>query len=148
MVAELGSFFGRKVLLLIRLKVFLHLLHNMLGLVKVLNIQVCRGPGNLLRMTALRTEFPLLETVHVRERTARGAPDDKVHTNEVIGVIVINKYRRFAEKTGFPCSHSSPSLLFDCTGCSAERSGDRLKMRQNFPVTPLINPVFFLQSRT
>jgi hypothetical protein len=100
MVAEFGRFFGRKVLLLIRLKVFLHLLHDMLGLVKVLNIQVCRGPGNLLRMTTLRTKFPLLETIHVREQTARGAPDDKVHTNEVIGVIVINIYRRFAEKTG------------------------------------------------
>lgn len=100
MVAELGRFFGGKVLLLIRLKVFLHLLHDMLCLVKVLNIQVCRRPGNLLCMTALRTEFPLLETIHVREQTARGAPDDKVHTNEVIGVIVINKYRRFAEKTG------------------------------------------------
>jgi hypothetical protein len=100
MVAELGRFFGRKVLLLIRLKVFLHLFHDMLGPVKVLNIQVCRGPGNLLRMTALRTEFPLLETVHVREQAARGAPDDKVHTNEVIGVIVINIYRRFAEKPG------------------------------------------------
>ena len=102
MVAELGRFFGRKVLLLIRLKVFLHLFHDMLGFVKVLNVQVCRGPGNLLCMTTLRTEFPLLETIHIREQTARGAPDDKVHTNEVIGVIVINIYRRFAEKTGSP----------------------------------------------
>jgi hypothetical protein len=113
MVAELGRFFGRKVLLLIRLKVFLHLLHDMLGLVKVLNIQVCRGPGNLLRMTTLRTEFPLLKTIHVREQAARGAPDDKVHTNEVIGVIVINIYRRFAEKTGtrtHPVTGNKPSV--------------------------------------
>ena len=100
MVAELGRFFGRKILLLIRLQVFLHLPHNMFGLVKVLNIQVCRGAGNLLRMTTLRTEFPLLETIHVGERAARGAPDDEVHINVVIGVIVINKYRRFAEKPG------------------------------------------------
>lgn len=70
MVAELGRFFGREVLLLICLKVFLHLPHDMLGLVEILNIQVCRGPGNLLRMTALRTEFPFLETIHVRERAA------------------------------------------------------------------------------
>ena len=48
-------------------------------------------------VAALRAEFPFLETIHVRERAARGAPDDEVHNNEVIGVIVIYKYRRFAE---------------------------------------------------
>jgi hypothetical protein len=67
---------------------------------EVLDIQVCRGPGNLLGMAALRAELPLLETVHIRERAARRTPDDEVHDNEVIGVIVINKYRRFAEKPG------------------------------------------------
>ena len=79
------------------MQVLLHLPDNMFGFVEILDIQVCRGPGNLLGMAALRAEFPLLETIHVRERAARGAPDDEVHDNEVIGVIVINKYRRFAE---------------------------------------------------
>ena len=100
MVAELGRLFRGEILFLVRVQVLLHLLHDMFGLVEVLDIQVCRGPGNLLGMAALRAEFPLLETVHVRERAARGAPDDEVHDNEVIGVIVINKYRRFAEKPG------------------------------------------------
>jgi hypothetical protein len=98
MVAELGRLFRREVLFIIRVQVLLHLLDDMFGFVKILNIQICRGPCNLLGMTALRAEFPLLETVNVRERSARGAPDDEVHDNEVIGVIVINKYRRFAEK--------------------------------------------------
>jgi hypothetical protein len=98
MVAELSRLFWGEILFLVRVQMFLHLLHNMFGLVKVLDIQVCRGPGNLLRMAALRAEFPLLETVHVRERAARRAPDDEVHNIEVIGVIVIYKYRRFAEK--------------------------------------------------
>jgi hypothetical protein len=100
MVAEFCRFFRREVLFLVRVQVLLHLLHDMFGLMEVLDIQVCRGPGNLLGMAALRAELPFLETIHVRERAARGAPDDEVHDNEVIGVIVINKYRRFAEKPG------------------------------------------------
>jgi hypothetical protein len=99
-VAELGRLFRGEILFLVRVQVLLHLLHDMFGLVEVLDIQVCRGPGNLLGMAALRAELPLLETVHIGERAARGAPDDEVHDNEVIGVIVINKYRRFAEKPG------------------------------------------------
>jgi len=96
MVAEFGGFFWGKILLLVRVKVFLHLLHNMLSLMEVPDIQVCSTPGNLLGMAALRAELPLLETVHVRERTARGAPDDEVHSNEVMRVIFINIYRRLA----------------------------------------------------
>jgi hypothetical protein len=102
MMAEFGRLLRSEIFLLGRVQVLLHLLHDMFSFVEVLNIQICRAPGNLLRMAALRTELPLLETVHVRERTARRAPDDKVHDKEVIGVIVINKYRRFAEKPGIP----------------------------------------------
>jgi hypothetical protein len=99
MVAELGSLLRSEIFLFVRVQVLLHLLHDMFGLVKILDIQVGRRPDYFLGMAALRAEFPLLETVHVRERAARGAPDDEVHNNEVIGVIVINTYRRFAEKT-------------------------------------------------
>jgi hypothetical protein len=45
-------------------------------------------------MAALRAEFPPLETVHVRKRAARGAPDNEVHDKEVMRVIVIKIYRR------------------------------------------------------
>jgi hypothetical protein len=96
-VAELGGLLRGEVLLLGCMQVLLHLFHNMLGLVEILDIQVRRAPGNFLGMAALRAEFPLLETIHVRKSAARRAPDDEVHDNEVIGVIVINKYRRFAE---------------------------------------------------
>jgi hypothetical protein len=99
-MAEFGRFLRREILFLVRMQVLLHLFHDMFSFVEVLNIQVCRAPGNLLGMATQRAELPFLETVHVRERTARGAPDDEVHDIEVIGVIVINKYRRFAEKTG------------------------------------------------
>jgi hypothetical protein len=98
MVAELGRFLGSEILLPGRVQVLLHLLHNVFGLVIVLDIQVCRATGNLLGVTTLGAELPLLEAVHVRERAARGTPDDEVHDKEVIHVIVINKYRRFAEK--------------------------------------------------
>jgi hypothetical protein len=100
MVAELSRLLRSEIFLLVRVQVFLHLLHDMFRLMEVLDIQVRRAPCNFLGMATLRAEFPLLETVHVGERTARGAPDDKVHDKEVIGVVVINKYRRFAEKPG------------------------------------------------
>ena len=98
MVTKLRRLLRSEIFFLVGLQVLLHLLHDMLSFVEVLNIQVCRTTGNLLCMATLRAELPLLETVHVRERTARRATDDKVHDKEVIGVIVINKYRRFAEK--------------------------------------------------
>ena len=96
MVAELGRLLGGEVLFLVHLQVFLHLLHDMFGFVEVPDIQVCRGPCNLLGMAALGAEFPFLETIHVRERAARGAPDDKVHINVVMRVVVINIYPRAA----------------------------------------------------
>jgi hypothetical protein len=100
MVAKLIGFLRGEILFLGCLEVLIHLLHNVFCLMVVLNIKICRSPGHLVRMTALRTEFPLLEAVHIRERAAGWTPDYEVHTIEVIGVIVINKYRRFAEKPG------------------------------------------------
>jgi hypothetical protein len=94
MVAELGRFLGSEILLLVRVQVFLHLLHNVFGLMIVLDIQVCRGFGNFLGVTALRAELPLLEAIHVGERAARGTPDDEVHDKQVMRVIVIKIYRR------------------------------------------------------
>jgi len=94
MVAEFGRFVGSEILFPVRVQVLFHLLHYVFGLVVVLDIQVCRSLGNFLSVTALRTELPLLETVHVCERAARGAPDDEVHDYEVMRVIVIKIYRR------------------------------------------------------
>jgi hypothetical protein len=70
MVAELCRFLLGEILFLVCVQVFFHLLHDMLGLMKVLNIQVRRGTGNLQGMAALRAELPFLETVHVRKRAA------------------------------------------------------------------------------
>ena len=55
-------------------------------------------------MAALRAELPLLETIHVRERAARGAPDDEVHDKEVMRVIVIKIYRHTAWSSRIPLS--------------------------------------------
>jgi coenzyme F420-0:L-glutamate ligase/coenzyme F420-1:gamma-L-glutamate ligase len=43
-------------------------------------------------MPALGTQFPLLEMIHVRKGTAGRAPDDHVHDNEVIGVVLLKRY--------------------------------------------------------
>src|SRR5512137_2868626 len=94
MVAEFGCFVGSEILLLVRVQVLFHLLHYVFGLMVVLDIKICRSLGNFLGVTALRTELPLLEAVHVGERAARGTPDNEVHDNEVMRVIVIKIYRR------------------------------------------------------
>jgi hypothetical protein len=91
---ELGRLFRCEILFLVCVQVLFHLLHDMLGLMVILDIQVCRGLGNLMGMATLRAEFPLLETIHVGERAARRAPDNEVHDNEVMRVIVIKIYRR------------------------------------------------------
>jgi hypothetical protein len=83
------------------MQMFFHLLYDMLRLMEILDIQVRRGPGNLLGMTALRAELPLLEPVHIRERAAGGAPDDDVHDKEVMRVIVIKIYRHNGWNTGY-----------------------------------------------
>jgi hypothetical protein len=44
-------------------------------------------------MPADRTELPFLETINVRERPAGRAPDNEVHDNEVMRVILIKIYR-------------------------------------------------------
>ena len=100
-MAELGRLLLREVLFLGGVQVLFHLLHDMLGLVEVLNIQVRRGLGNLVGVAALRAELPLLEPVNVRKRPAGRAPDDKVHDNEVICPVVINKYRTTPIKAAF-----------------------------------------------
>jgi hypothetical protein len=88
-VAELVSLLRSKIFLLVLMQVLLHLFHDMFCLVEVLNIQVSRRPGHFMGMTALRAEFPPLETIHVRKRAAGRAPDNKVHDKEVMRVIVI-----------------------------------------------------------
>jgi hypothetical protein len=77
--------------------------------VEIPDIQVRRGPGNLLGMAALRAELPFLVAVHVRERAARRAPDDEVHISEVFGVVAINTCRRFAE---FPAAGSQKETIY------------------------------------
>jgi hypothetical protein len=83
-VAELGCFFRSEIFFLVGMQVLFHLLHDVFGLMIILNVQVSRSPGNLVGMAALWAELPLLEAVHVRECAARGAPDNEVHDKEVM----------------------------------------------------------------
>ena len=92
-VAQLGGLFRRKVRFFGGMEVLLHLFYNMFCLVEVLDIQVGVRPAHVVCMAALRTEFPALETIHVRELPAARAPDDEVHGNDVMRVILLKIYR-------------------------------------------------------
>ena len=93
MVAKLRGFLGGEILFLVRMQVFFHLPDDMFGFMEILDIQVRRCPCNFMRMAALRAELPFLETVHVRERAARRAPDDEVHDSLVMSSVVLKIYR-------------------------------------------------------
>jgi hypothetical protein len=59
----------------------------------MLHFQVSRRSDHLMGMPADRAELPFLETIHIREGPAGGAPDDEVHDKEVMRVILIKIYR-------------------------------------------------------
>jgi len=75
------------------MEMFFHLFYNVFSLKVMLNLKVRRGFYYLMGMPADRTKLPFLEPIHVRECPARRAPDNEVHDNEVIRVILINIYR-------------------------------------------------------
>jgi hypothetical protein len=81
------------------MEMFFHLFYNVFSLKVMLNIKVCRGFYYLVGMTADRTKLPFLEPIHIRECPARRAPDDEVHNNDVIRVILINIYRLLGKNT-------------------------------------------------
>jgi hypothetical protein len=84
MVAQLVGLFLGEVLLLGGMEMLLHLADDMLGLVMVLDIEIGRRLFYLIGVPALRTELPLLEVIGIGERPAPGAPDNEVHSHEVI----------------------------------------------------------------
>jgi hypothetical protein len=84
MVPEFRRLLRCEILLLVGVEVLLHLLHDMLGLVVILDIEIRRGLHHLIRVPAHGTEFPLLVTVRIRECPASGAADDEVHAKGVI----------------------------------------------------------------
>jgi hypothetical protein len=94
-MAQLCGFFRREICFLGRVEVFFHLFYNMFRFNIILNLEVGRSFDNLMSMTADRAELPFLEAIHVRERSAPLAADNKVHGNVVMCVILIKIYRRF-----------------------------------------------------
>ena len=70
----------------------LHLLYDMFRFVEIVYLKVWWCLYHFLRMPALVAEFPFLEMVHVRKGTAGRAPDDEVHGNVVMCVILLNIY--------------------------------------------------------
>ena len=93
MLAQLRRFFRREIAFLRCMEVFFHLFYDMLRLKVMLYFQVGRRSDNLVGMPADRAELPFLETIHIRESSAGGAPDDEVHDKEVMRVILIKIYR-------------------------------------------------------
>jgi hypothetical protein len=92
-VSQLGSLFLGEVCLFCGMEMFFHLFDDMLGLVVILDFEVRRRLDHLVSMAALRAEFPPLEMIHVRELPASRTPDDTVHGNEVMRVVVLKNYR-------------------------------------------------------
>jgi hypothetical protein len=93
MFAQFRRFFRREIAFLCRMEVFFHLFYNMLRLKIMLYFQVGRRSDYLMGVPADRAEFPFLKTIHIRESSAGGAPDDEVHDKEVMRVILIKIYR-------------------------------------------------------
>jgi len=93
MVTQFCGFFRREIGFLRCVEVFFHLFYDMLCLKVVLYFQVGRRFDHLVGVPAGRAELPFLETIHVREGPAGGAPDDEVHDKEVMRVILIKIYR-------------------------------------------------------
>jgi hypothetical protein len=75
------------------MEVFFHLFYYMLRLKVMFYFKVGRRFNHLMGVPADRAELPFLETIHIRESSAGGTPDDEVHDKEVMRVILIKIYR-------------------------------------------------------
>jgi hypothetical protein len=93
MVPELFSFFGREIFFPVGVQVLLHLLYDMFRFVEIVYLKIWWCLYHFLRMPALVAEFPFLEMIHVRKGTAGRAPDNEVHGNVVMCVILLKIYR-------------------------------------------------------
>ena len=94
-MTELFSLFRRKILLFGLVEVLLHLFNDVFGFVMILDFEVCRRLCHLIGMSAVRAELPLLEPVHVRERSASTrTADDEVHDIWELCVGLIKIYRQ------------------------------------------------------
>jgi hypothetical protein len=74
------------------MEVFFHLFYDMFCFKVMLNFKVCRRFDYLIGVPADRTEFPFLETIHVRESPAGRATDNEVHIKEVMSAVLIKIY--------------------------------------------------------
>ena len=75
--------FPGKVLLFRAVEVFLELGHHALGDTIIFHLEVYRCPPDIDRFSAVRTELPLLETIHIGKRPAPPAADHQVHEHFV-----------------------------------------------------------------
>lgn len=92
MMPQFFGLLGGKIFLLIRMEVLLHLFYEMLGLVVIPHIKVDLDIPDLVRMSATRAEFPLLEAVNIGKFFAHGTTDDNVHRYEVMRVRILKTY--------------------------------------------------------
>jgi hypothetical protein len=92
MPAQFFGLFRGEILFFIGVKVFFHLPDDVLGIVIILHLKVCRDFGHLVGMAADRAQFPLLEPIYIRKSPAPRTAENMVHKYEVISVSRIKIY--------------------------------------------------------
>ena len=92
MPAQFLGLFRGKILLFTGMQVFFHLPYDVLGIVIIIHLKVCRDFSHLVGMAADRAQFPFLEPIHVRKSPAPRTAEYMVHKYEVISASYIKIY--------------------------------------------------------
>jgi len=92
MVPEFFGLLESEIFLLIRVEMAFHLFCYMLSLVMIPHVKVDLHIPDLVRVSAARAQFPLLEPVNIGKFFAHGTTDDNVHQYEVMRVRILKTY--------------------------------------------------------
>ncbi len=92
MPAQFLGLFRGKILFFIGVQVFFHLSYNMLGIMIILHLKICRDFSHFVGVAANRAQFPFLEPIYVGKRPAARTPEDMVHKYEVMRASRIKIY--------------------------------------------------------
>jgi len=127
MPAKLLDFFRGEILFFIGMQVFFHLSYDVLGIVIIIRLKVCRDFGYFVGMATGRAQFPFLEPIHVRKSPAPRTAEYMVHKYQVISASPIKTYGQIPLQKDRPdqCSFfypgDSPARCF----CPATRIAKR-----------------------
>ena len=93
MPSQFLGFFRCKILFFMSVKMFFHLSYDVLGIVVILHLKVCRDFCHFIGMAADRAEFPFLEPVNIGKCSAPRTTEDMVHNYVVMCAFLIKIYR-------------------------------------------------------